>query len=249
MIEKEPHPIGIGLTLFYSAMVLVFYVLIQNAVLMHFLEQRTDSAETASANEYKELITQLTGDATVLSTGIILGAASALLFLVLLIRFRKVDVKQHLMLQPFRYRDLLNWLFVLIAFSVIFTLIAWLVSHETPDFMLKIWASRDNTLLLLLAILIAAPVFEECVFRGFIFTGVQNSHLGTGAAIVISSAFWTMIHTQYGAFELTTLFILGIVLAISRIASGSLYVPIILHASNNLFAVLEMALFTKNVAQ
>lgn len=246
MIEKEPHPIGLGLTLFYSSMVLVFYVLIQNAVLKHFLDQQTVADETA---DYKAIIEQLTGNATVLSTGIILGAASATLFLVLLIRFRKVDVKQHLMLQPFMYRDLMNWLFVLIAFSVIFTLIAWSISHDTPDFMLKIWASRDNTILLLIAILIAAPVFEECLFRGFLFTGVQSSHLGTGAAIVISAAFWTMIHTQYGAFELTTLFILGIVLAISRIASGSLYVPIILHASNNLFAVLEMALFTKNVAQ
>jgi len=247
MTEKAPHPIGLGLTLFYSSMVLVFYVLVQNAILMHFFQQRPESAETKE--EYAALMKLLVNDATVLSTGIILGGMCAILFLVLLIRFRKVDVKQHLMLQPFLYRDLFNWMLVLIAFSVIFTLIAWLVSHETPDFMLKIWASRDSTILLLLAIVIAAPVFEECLFRGFLFTGVQNSHLGTGAAIVISSAFWTLIHTQYGSFELITLFLLGIVLAMSRIASGSLYVPIILHASNNLFAVLEMALFTKNVAQ
>jgi len=247
MTEKAPHPIGLGLTLFYSAMVLVFYVLIQNAVLKHFLNQRPESTESKEA--YKALIELLAADATVLSTGIIFGAASAILFLVLLIRFRKVDVKEHLKLRPFTYRDLLNWMLVLIAFSVIFRVIAWLISHETPDFMLKIWLSRDSTLLLLLAILIAAPVFEECLFRGFLFTGIQNSHLGTGAAIVISSAFWTLIHTQYGSFELINLFILGIVLALSRIASASLYVPIILHASNNFFAVLEMALFTKNVAQ
>jgi len=247
MTEKEPHPIGLGLTLFYSSMVLVFYVLVQNAVLIHFFEQRPESTETKE--EYAAVMKLLVYDATVLSTGIILGGASAILFLVLLIRFRKVDVKEHLMLRPFLYRDLFNWLVVLIAFSVIFTLIAWLISHETPDFMLKVWASRDSTVLLLLAILIAAPVFEECLFRGFLFTGVQNSHLGTGAAIVISAAFWTMIHPQYGSFELITLFILGIVLAVSRVASGSLYMPIILHASNNLFAVLEMALFTKNVAQ
>ena len=246
MTEKQQHPIGLGLTLFYSAMVLLFYILVQNAVLKHFLDQKTGNSET---KDYDELIKILASDATVLSTGIVFGTCSAVLFLVLLIRFRKVDVKEHLMLRPFLLKDLLNWLFVLIGFTVIFTLIAWLIAHETPDFMLNVWNSRKNTLLLLFAIIIAAPVFEEVLFRGFLFTGLQNSHMGTGAAIVISSAFWAMIHTQYGSFELITIFILGVVLAISRIASGSLYVPIILHASNNLFAVLEMALFAENVAQ
>ena len=246
MSNKPQHPIGLGLTLFYSTMVLVFYVLIQNAVLKHFFDKQSGGVD---AKSFDEIIKILSTDADAISTGISLGACSAILFLVLLIRFRKVDVKEHLLLKPFVFRDLLNWFFVLIGFTVIFTVIAWLMSHETPDFMLKVWNSRENTVLLLFAILVAAPVFEELLFRGFIFTGVQNSHLGTGAAIVISSAFWAMIHTQYGSFELITIFVLGIVLAVSRIASGSLYVPIFLHASNNLFAVLEMALFAKNVAQ
>ena len=246
MTPKEPHPIGIGLTLFYSVMVLVFYVLIQNAVLKHFFQQQNGSAEPKDINE---ILKALSTDATTVSTGIILGAFSAIIFLVLLIRFRKVDVKEHLMLYSFAFRDLLNWFVVLIGFTITFALVAWLISHETPDFMLKIWSTRDNTLLLLFAIVIAAPVFEELLFRGFMFSGIQKSHLGTAAAIVISSAFWAMIHTQYGSFELIAIFILGIVLAVSRIASGSIYVPILLHASNNLFAVLEMALLSKNVAQ
>lgn len=246
MTPKEPHPIGIGLTLFYTSMVLVFYVLIQNAVLKHFIQQRNEATDS---KDIDEIIKILSTDATTVSTGIILGTLSAIVFLVLLIRFRKVDVKQHLMLYPFLPRDLLNWFAVLVGFTAVFAIISSLISHETPDFMLKIWSSRGNTLFLLFAIIIAAPVFEEVLFRGFMFSGIQNSHLGTGAAIVISSAFWAMIHTQYGSFELITIFILGIVLAVSRIASGSIYVPIILHASNNLFAVLEMALLTKNVAQ
>jgi len=246
MNPKAPHPIGLGLTLFYSVMVLLFYVVVQNAVLKHFMNeyQASNGAQSVEA-----LISILATDATTVSTGISIAACFSVLFLVLLIRFRKVDVKQHLALQPFIIRDLFNWLLVLIGFIAILALVAWLISHETPDFMLKIWQSQQHTLLLLFTILIAAPVFEECLFRGFMFTGIQNSHLGTGAAIVISASFWAMIHTQYGSFELVTIFILGIILAVSRIASGSLYVPIILHASNNLFAVLEMALFTKNVAQ
>ena len=246
MTPKSSHPIGIGLTLFYSSMVLIFYVLIQNAVLNHFLQQQNVSTDPENFNE---AIKALSTDATTISTGILLGTSSAILFLVVLIRFRKVDVKDHLLLRPFVLRDLINWFAVLIGFIIISSLISWLISHETPDFMLKIWNSQGNALLLILAIVVAAPVFEELLFRGFMFTGIQNSHLGTGGAIVISSAFWAMIHTQYGSFELITIFMLGIVLAASRIASGSVYVPIILHASNNLFAVLEMALFTKNVAQ
>ena len=246
MTEKQRHPIGLGLTLFYSMMVLVFYVLVQNAALKHFINQQPGGTDPEN---FEALLKILSTDATAVSIGISLGACSAVLFLVLLIRFRKVDVKEHLMLQPFSYRDLLNWFVVLIGFIALSAFIAWLISHDTPDFMLQIWGSRDNTLLLLFAIIIAAPVFEECLFRGFMFSGVQNSQLGTGGAIIISAPFWAMIHTQYGSFELITIFVFGIVLAISRIASGSLYVPIILHASNNLFAVVEMALFTKNVTQ
>ncbi|MGB1309589.1 MAG: lysostaphin resistance A-like protein [Leucothrix sp.] len=244
MTPKEPHPIGLGLTLFYSVMVIIFYALIQSAVLQHFINE-----QSSDIKDFNALAESLSTDATVLSIGISLAASSAILFLVLLIRFRKVDVKQHLALQPFIFRDLINGFIVLLGFTLLLTFVAWLISHETPDFMNSVWASRDNMLLLFFAIVIAAPVFEECLFRGFIFSGVQNSHLGTAAAIVISAACWTMIHTQYGAFELVTIFILGILFAVSRIASGSLYVPIILHASNNLFALLEMALITENVAQ
>lgn len=246
MSEKPLHPIGLGLTLFYAVMVMFFYMLIQNAVLQHFIDLRKSGGSTL---DDATLIHSLVNDATMVSTGICLGTLSATLFLVLLIRFRKVDIKEHLALHPFAAKDLFNWLIVLIGLSIVTTLIAWLISHETPEFMVKLWNSRDNTLLLLLAILIAAPIFEECLFRGFVFTGVQNSHLGTAAAIVISAAFWTMIHTQYGAFELVTVFIFGIILAVSRVASGSLYVPIALHSANNLFATLEMALFVENVAQ
>jgi len=246
MSDKASRPLELGLTLFYTTMVLVFYQLINYAVLKHFIDNHP---ENNGSKSFKELLDLLIYDATTVSIGGILGACGALLFLVLITRFRKIDVKKHLKLQSFKTRDLFNWLLVLVGFSVIFTLIAWMISHPTSEFMQTIWQSRQHTILLLIAILIAAPVFEECLFRGFLFSGVQNSQLGTGAAIVISSAFWAIIHTQYGSFELITIFILGIVLAMSRVASGSLYVPILLHATNNLFAVLEMALFTKNVAQ
>ena len=247
MNPAKSHSIGLGMTLFYSVMVIIFYSLIQAAVLQHFINEHIE--RESNTQDYNTLANLLASDATVFSLGTSFAACSALLFLVLLIRFCKADVKRLLMLRPFVLRDLINWFVVLIGFSLLLTLIAWLISHETPDFMLRLWSSRDNMLLLLFAILVAAPIFEECLFRGFIFSGIQNSHLGTAAAIVLSSGLWAIIHLQYGSFEVITLFILGIVLAVSRIASGSLYVPIILHALNNLFAVLEMALFVENMSQ
>jgi hypothetical protein len=65
----------------------------------------------------------------------------------------------------------------------------------------------------------------------------------------MSAALWTIIHQQYGAFELISIFLLGILLAISRVASKSLYVPIILHMLNNLFAVVEIAMTAESVAK
>ena len=109
--------------------------------------------------------------------------------------------------------------------------------------MKRLWESCDNVVLLLIAVVIAAPIFEECLFRGFLFSGQQQSHLGTGAAIVFSAAAWAVIHTQYGTFDLITVFVFGIILAVARIASRSLLLPITLHGTFNFFAVLEMAIF------
>ena len=67
------------------------------------------------------------------------------------------------------------------------------------------------------------PVFEETLFRGFLFAGFSRSRIGIIGAIVITALFWTLIQRQYGLYELAVLFVLGVLLGIVRYRTGSLW--------------------------
>lgn len=239
----SPQPaITLFQTLSLGLLVLVVYIFLQSSLLQHFA--RAQLGDAADAKAMTDAMKSLVYDARVLSYLEIISGTLTTLFIVLLVHLRNVSPVEHLKLYRFQKRDLLSWLAVLAAFTILLALVSSVLSPESSDFMQRIWDSTDNIILLIIAIVIVAPIFEETLFRGFLFTGIQQSHLGTGVAIGFTSATWAIIHTQYGAFDLISIFILGIVLSASRIASGSLLVPIILHGTFNFFAILEMAMFS-----
>jgi len=97
--------------------------------------------------------------------------------------------------------------------------------------------------LLVFALVVAAPLAEEILFRGFLFAGVSASRLGRLGAVFVSAAVWSAIHTQYGYYGHAILLALGLLLGWARFKTGSLYAPLVMHALNNTVAVVEMLLF------
>lgn len=89
---------------------------------------------------------------------------------------------------------------------------------------------------------IFAPIFEEVLFRGFLFEGFRQSKLGPIGAIGLTALGWSLLHIQYGFYGIATIFVLGIVLGIVRIKTDSLWSPLIMHAFNNLVAMILVAL-------
>ncbi|AGY59805.1 CPBP family intramembrane glutamic endopeptidase [Gloeobacter kilaueensis] len=82
-------------------------------------------------------------------------------------------------------------------------------------------------LLLLVSIAVAAPLFEETFFRGFVFPSLA-SRLGAPAAIVASAALFGIAH--FSAVEFFPLFALGVVLGTLYHHTRSLAPCILLHA-------------------
>jgi membrane protease YdiL (CAAX protease family) len=78
-------------------------------------------------------------------------------------------------------------------------LLSWTIGHDlVPPFLVKVYqAARDagplGFLLLLIAVVLAAPIGEEIMFRGFLFRGWATSPLGVTATIVATSAIWAGI--------------------------------------------------------
>lgn len=95
---------------------------------------------------------------------------------------------------------------------------------------------------------VAAPIFEEIVFRGFLFQGLRTnlrSSLGGCAdftAVILSSAIFSLAHMQFNPTTMLMLFLLGCFHAEVYRRSGSLYASMALHAINNGLQVLILVL-------
>jgi membrane protease YdiL (CAAX protease family) len=92
-----------------------------------------------------------------------------------------------------------------------------------------------------LVAVVFAPVFEEVLFRGFLFRGLANS-FGWVWGAVISAAIFGAAHVQLDVF--VPLAVLGFALAWAYHRTGSLWTNITMHALFNAVAVLAWA-FTK----
>src|SRR5690606_5963804 len=60
--------------------------------------------------------------------------------------------------------------------------------------------------LTLLVVGVGAPVSEELLFRGFLFSAVAKSPLGLLGASVLTSALWTALHTDYATAAIVEVF-------------------------------------------
>jgi membrane protease YdiL (CAAX protease family) len=132
------------------------------------------------------------------------------------------------------------------AVGLILLVVAWetmsraLGREATPGFMadlLKSGRDKGAAMLLLIAFAVAAPMSEEVLARGFLYRGWSASFLRVPGAILLSSLVWTVVHLQYDFYFLAEVFTIGLWFGYMRYRANSLWLTIVLHALNNLTAV------------
>ncbi|CAI8769126.1 MULTISPECIES: CPBP family intramembrane glutamic endopeptidase [Pseudomonas] len=96
-----------------------------------------------------------------------------------------------------------------------------------------------NSGILLFLILVLAPLGEELAFRHFLINLFAfKKTFWRYAAILFSALLFTAIHWQYSfKTTLVSLFVLALMLAIARLATGGLLLPMIMHGFAGLLAV------------
>ena len=90
----------------------------------------------------------------------------------------------------------------------------------------------------LIAAVLLAPVAEELFFRGAMFA-VLLRRWGIRTAVIVPSLIWAIMHVQYGWWDVALIAGSGVLLAMVRWKSGSLYLPVGLHAAWNLLVTLD----------
>ncbi len=89
----------------------------------------------------------------------------------------------------------------------------------------------------LLSTFILAPILEESIFRGYIFSLLRKSIIGRWGTIVVITVLFALIHSgQYPVIVLFILVVLSFIITVTREFTGSLLPCIIIHAVNNLIA-------------
>ena len=123
-------------------------------------------------------------------------------------------------------------LFLLIVLLI--TRISGYFDYQPPVHLLvNIFFKEDNPFILggviVLAVLVA-PVIEEIVFRGFIYSAVKK-RTGVTLAIIVTSALFSLLHMSI--FSFLPIFFLGIVLVYLYEKTGLLISSITLHVIHN----------------
>ena len=133
------------------------------------------------------------------------------------------------------------WGALTIACAYVFSFLAPHLGITGPDpAMTQLADSTQFPILLYLGVGIAAPLVEEFMFRGVLYRGWRESRLGLWGTILLTSFCWAALHLQYPLVTIGYIFALGIIMGLAREKTGSLWVPIWMHALNNGLATLTM---------
>ena len=155
-----------------------------------------------------------------------------------------VTLRQYLRLnRPSGRRPVLAWFGILALYLLAMDGLSYALGRPiVPEFAVKAYLTAVFPPLLWLAVVAAAPLFEEALFRGFLLEGYRKTRRRTLVAAVILSAVWAGIHLQYGLYEMAWIFGLGLILCAARLKTRSLWTPIAMHTFCNLVATIETAI-------
>jgi uncharacterized protein len=229
----QPKPWGLWPTLGFSLAVVVAFVAIHAAVEIVFLVVQLPKTPSTDHYVYNGLSVSV---ATWISMPVCVA------FVVLLAKLRnQLSVRDYLSLHRVPVRQFLAWAGILLLFVVATDGITWLLGRDVvPPVMIEMYRTAVIVPLFWATLIIAAPLFEETFFRGFMFRGIQQSRLGNLGAVLITSFTWSIIHMQYDAYQVAGVFLIGILLGVARARSDSVYLTIAMHSLMNVIATIEL---------
>jgi Predicted metal-dependent membrane protease len=108
-----------------------------------------------------------------------------------------------------------------------------------PEFMKNIFREvSGRNIFSFLTLVIAAPIFEELIFRGIILDGLLKKYSPT-RSIVISSILFAVVHLN--PWQFIAAFVIGIFSGWVYYKTSNLTLSILIHAVNNLMAFISMS--------
>lgn len=93
-------------------------------------------------------------------------------------------------------------------------------------------------LLVFPSIALGAPIAEELIFRGQLFSALSLTRLGVSGTAVVTSALWALLHWSEPWLAIGLIFVMGLAFGWMMYRFGSLWVTIACHAAwNSTYAI------------
>lgn len=101
--------------------------------------------------------------------------------------------------------------------------------------------ARNPVLFLLVfpSVAIGAPLAEEVIFRGQLFSALSSTRIGIAGATLVTATVWSLLHVTEPWLSIALIFMMGLAFGWMMYRFGSLWVTIICHGAwNGLYALL-----------
>ena len=232
---------GFSGTLIWGMVIVIAFVITQVIVLGVYVSYQHVDVTT---REFENLTTNLSYNGTVIavSTFATLIVCGSMIFGIVKLK-RNSNFEHYLGLRAVSSKSVKYWLLLLVALIICSDALTYILDKPiVPEFMSHAYTSTESPWLLWAAVLVAAPLFEELFFRGFLISGFSSSFVGPLGAVVLSSGLWAVIHFQYDLYGVVTVFVFGLVLGYARSATGSVLLTIGMHSLMNFVGTVETAI-------
>jgi membrane protease YdiL (CAAX protease family) len=216
------------------------FLVLQFAIVLWAVVSRN---ENLSASEIAQLLESAAQDGYLFSLTTFVTTVVCCALILGVIKLKKHSLlKDYLAIRAITLGTMLRWLGLLAVIIILSDVTTSLLGRPiVPSSMSALYATANPVWMIWVALIIAAPLFEETFFRGFLFRGLESSFLGTVGAVCVTAGLWAVIHLQYDAYGIATIFCLGLLLGAARAYTDSLLVPLGLHSAANLVAGIEAA--------
>lgn len=235
--SKPPLFSRLGIFLLTIAMVMVFFT---SQLLGVYVASKL-VLPTAKSTTIADIFFFGSNNGTVVSLSIIISCVLLVALTILIIRLRGGNSRQYLALTPFPFSVGIGMLGLLLIFMIGSQALTYSLDKTPLVFVDPLYHSVSSVWLLVFAMVIVAPLYEELVFRGLLWSAIaeaftassSSEYRGAIIASILTSFIFAVIHVQYGIYEISTIVVLALIFCYARIKSGSLLLPILLHMINN----------------
>src|SRR5947207_161098 len=245
-MTTERREWGFWATLLWSVAILILFAAAQIVFISGYVYMGSPAGGEIAIQETLERL-RTNGDVIALAT--LIGAAVGMPAVFGVMRLKRgAQLAAYFPVHLPTLRAAAPWLAATVIWIVASDLISLAIDEPiVPPFMREAYGSASSKTLLWIALLVAAPLFEETLFRGFMLPGLVPSKIGPAGAIVVTAFIWALIHTQYDLNGRIAILIFGVILGAARVTTGTMLAPLSLHVFANLVATLEVILLPTDI--